>query len=227
MEGLNVYNEPRALEAERELCEFIGDLSEGVLSCSFNDDEILGLVLKDGLNEQVEWVCKQERDRCMGEIGRHTPPDGDWDAELIRRLTALRGWPEGWYAPLTLLSDLPEHYQRLFRGTMHEHLLTPEVGDTIHLTAYRIEFPTMADALTSGQSVCCQLDEPYLLRRDGKGHMAVHFTVDIDNIQCDVVITHMGNGTTYSSCVVTHDVTKVQYHARVFPQLNVTTPVVV
>lgn len=224
MEGLNVYNEPQSLTKERELCEFIGDLSEGVLSCSFNDDEVLQLALNGGLNEQIEHVCSYERERCMGLIGSYNPPEGDYQAEFLRQLTALRGWPEGWYAPFTPLCELEDRYKKFFRGTVHEVLLTPVVEDTIHLTAYRIEFPTIPDTQVSGQSVCCDLsDEPYLFRPDGKGYKAVHFTADIDNIQCDVTITRM-DGVTCSVCVVTHDVTKVQYYARLFPQLNVTTP---
>jgi hypothetical protein len=224
MDKSKVYNEPQSLDAERRLCEFIGDLSEGVLSCSFNDDEVLQLALNGSLNEQIEHVCSYERERCMGTISRHAPADGNFGAEFIRQLTALRGWPEGWYAPFTPLDQLGLRYKDLFTGTPHEALLEPVKADKWYLAGYKAEFPAMPGSPLSNTSFQVDIEEPMLLRPDGNGNIAVRLTTDIDDTHLEVVVTRILNPGGSSSTIgkVTDVFGKELYPVMCTPVLTVT-----
>lgn len=178
-----------ALEVETQFSELVGDLSEGVYSCSYNDHDIFSAAFKGYLNESIETTCSYERQRCMGMIESHMPEDKDYMAEVIRRVRSLRGWPEGWYAPLTPLDKLHHMYRELLIDEAHRDLLEPETLPQVRLTGYRVTFPVVDDPVLSEQTHYINVgeDPEITFRRNGiEGQMATYTNASINGLDVHI-----------------------------------------
>jgi hypothetical protein len=95
--------------------QMVGDLSEGVLLCSYNEDDIRELWINGQLNERIKSMSESmpwEYDRFVRQMGFKFRPDGDYEAALTERIAAINGWPKRWsndpnkLDPLTIQEQL-------------------------------------------------------------------------------------------------------------------------
>lgn len=78
--------------------ELIGDLSEGVISCSYNEDDIRRMWRNRTLNYRVQFLKKLggEYERFKGQMGDDYQEDGNYQDLLTCRIGDAGGWPTGW-----------------------------------------------------------------------------------------------------------------------------------
>lgn len=103
-----------------EFAALVGDLSEEINDCSYNDDSILCAALYGELNEQLAARDKHHRNR----IALLYPDHPDLSARIIELIQLTGGWPVNYGSPVTPLKELSEqHYLEYFRSAGREDLL--------------------------------------------------------------------------------------------------------
>jgi len=107
-------------DLDLEFAALVGDLSEEINDCCYNDDSILCAALHGMLNEQLAARDKRHRDY----IARLYPDYPDLDARVIELIKLTGGWPMNFGEPVTPLKELPEkYYLEYFRSSGREDLL--------------------------------------------------------------------------------------------------------
>lgn len=141
MDKLTLEHMNWALPQEIEFCELVGDLSEGVFSCSFNDDDIFRAAFLGTLDENIKTTCSYERERCMGLIKRDDIAEGEYGARIIELTRKFGGWADGWAAPLTPLYKLDHRYRECLIAPEHRDLLDLKEDARHRLFSYILDFP--------------------------------------------------------------------------------------
>jgi hypothetical protein len=140
MEHVTLEHMNWALPSETDFCELVGDLSEGVFSCSFNDDDIFRAAFLGSLDESIKTTCSYERERCMGLIGDYGIAEGEFGARIIELTRKHQGWPDSWAAPLTPIYELDHRYRECLIAPEHRDLLELKQGTTYRLSTYILDF---------------------------------------------------------------------------------------
>lgn len=185
MEHLTLEHMNWALSSETDFCELIGDLSEGVLSCSFNDDDIFRLAFLGVLDENIKTVCSYERERCMGLIGDYGIAEGEFGARVIELTRKHQGWPDGWAAPLTPIYELDHRYRECLIAPEHRDLLELKRESTYRLSTYILDLPERQVHVT----VADHTSESGVIRfrpNGNPGELAIRTNIGIDDH--DIVI---------------------------------------
>jgi hypothetical protein len=97
------------LVAAAHVHELVGDLSEGLLSCSYNEDDIRELWRNQKLNHQAAFFKEKmplEYKRFKGQMGNYYLEDGNYQDQLTRLIGLADGWPVDWTSALDDLDPL-------------------------------------------------------------------------------------------------------------------------
>jgi len=110
------------------LHELVGDWSQEISLCSYNDDWVLNSILAKTIND--EFATATEGDIARKNLERMYPGITDWQSLFDDLLAKYKCWPHGWglYAPF---NELPENYARIIIQHGREDLyeLKPESSD--------------------------------------------------------------------------------------------------
>lgn len=110
------------------LHELVGDWSQEISLCSYNDDWVLNSILAKTIN--AEFAEATEGDTARKNLERMYPDITDWQSLFDDLLAKYKCWPSGWgsYVPF---NELPENYGRIIEQHGREDLyeLKPESID--------------------------------------------------------------------------------------------------
>lgn len=102
--NLERFSTPMADVAEAH--QLIGDLSEGVLMASYNEDDIRERWMNKTLNESVRNLSEWEVERFQRQMGDNYREDGDYESLLTKAIAKINGWPDKWSSIPSELSNL-------------------------------------------------------------------------------------------------------------------------
>jgi len=186
MEKLTLGHMNWALSEEIEFCELVGDLSEGVYSCSFNDDTIFRAAFLGELDEDIKTTCSFERERCMGLIGHYGIAEGAFGARIIELTRKFGGWPGTWVGALIPLYELEPRYREALVAPEHRDLLELKAGTQYSLETYILDYPDGKQVFVTVDKNPSKGEIPHFRSNGKPGELAVRTDVDIG--EDDVVI---------------------------------------
>lgn len=94
--------------------EFVGDLSEGVVMSSYNEDEIRDLWGNEELDTRIAWLKTAhpgDYQRFLGQMGSSVIPDDRYHDALTYLVIKYNGWPVNWSSETEDLDPLTEAEQ--------------------------------------------------------------------------------------------------------------------
>lgn len=101
------------------LHELVGDWSQEISLCSYNDDWVLNSILAKTINN--EFATATEGDYARKNLERMYPGITDWQSLFDDLLAKYKCWPSGWgsYVPF---NELPESYKDIIKQFKREDL---------------------------------------------------------------------------------------------------------
>lgn len=99
--------------------ELIGDISQDVMECSYNDDWVLELWQTKQLNDRLRNLDKWAHHRFFdkmpeADIARYKELSEsdtiDWEMVFDKLYVLCEGWPTGWLSDFTKLENLDTSY---------------------------------------------------------------------------------------------------------------------
>lgn len=101
--------------------ELIGEWSETVFQCSYNDHDVLEAILEKRLDEELALDCVSPRGREL--LREHYPNVDNWQQLFEDLIQHHKGWPDGWSKVHTAFKNLNSWYHELIKRTGREDLL--------------------------------------------------------------------------------------------------------
>jgi hypothetical protein len=86
---------------ESALWEYIGDLSQDLLECSYNEDEVREAWVNGNLNEYALYKLVEYPDR----LKHYRREDGKYSEQLTAYVAMHGGWAPNWGPEISPLSD--------------------------------------------------------------------------------------------------------------------------
>lgn len=109
-------NDTNTTKNNRPLHELIGDLSEGILSCSYNEDHIRLMWNEGQINQAVKDLSQWEKPRFDSLLSGWEVVNEDYQTLLTQKVVEAGGWAPNWSSLPEDLSALTEQELRLIRA---------------------------------------------------------------------------------------------------------------
>lgn len=110
--------ESEAQNKKQKLCHMVGNYSQEILYCSYNDDDVLSELLSGEMIESLKRADKSDLDHLAG-FGHNVET---FYKDMMDLVTELRCWPDGWYV-WTPLKELDQKYLNIIKNNKREDLL--------------------------------------------------------------------------------------------------------
>jgi len=101
----------------------VGDISQDLLECSYNEDEVRELWVNDGLNDYLEKGLDGTYNNCTKKfIEKYKIKNNDLQSHLTQAVRLANGWPENWTEEYKDLAPLTEKELDIIKDWEVTHL---------------------------------------------------------------------------------------------------------
>lgn len=107
------------VEKEIMLSEMVGDYSQCILDCSYNDEDVLEDLLSGEMEKNIQSAEEYRIENLIAANPDIKP--ADYPKVMLSLVKELKGWADGWLV-VTPLTELDSSYQHILK----RHQFNPE-----------------------------------------------------------------------------------------------------